>query len=70
MAKSWNCRDMDSMGEARRQLRITYLNDHGSVFEGSPEELFDSQILRDEFPNMLTAKLNMPMQAFLELGDF
>ena len=70
MAKSWNCKDMDSMGETRRQLRINYLNDHDSVFEGTPEEIFDSQILRGEFPNMLTAKLNMPMPAYLEANDF
>lgn len=70
MSKSWNCRDMDSMGEARRQLRITYLNDHDSVFEGSPEELFDSLFIRNEFANMLDVKLNMPLQAFSETSDF
>ena len=60
---------MDSMGEARRQLRITYLNDHNSVFEGSPDEMFDSLFLRDEFPDMLTSKLDMPMQAFHDIDN-
>lgn len=69
MAKSWNCRDMDSMGEARRQLRITYLNDHNSIFEGSPDEMFDSLLLRDEYPGMLTSKLDMPMQAFHDIDN-
>lgn len=57
------------MGEARRQLRITYLNDHNSVFEGSPDEMFDSLLLRDEFPDMLTSKLDMPMQAFHDIDN-
>lgn len=60
---------MDSMGEARRQLRITYLNDHNSIFEGSPDEMFDSLLLRDEFPDMLTSKLDMPMQAFHDIDN-
>lgn len=60
---------MDSMGEARRQLRITYLNDHSGVFEGSPDEMFDSLLLRDEFPGMLTSKLDIPMQAFLDIDN-